>query len=363
MTGGTGRMSEEVHGSRVGPGPAGSSSGYHGLGPMSTWPISMADVLAARGRLQGRVTRTPLRQYGLLDRAAGGGLQVLVKHENHQPTQSFKARNGLAAVTALKPEARSRGVLAASRGNHGQGLAWAGSLTGTPVVVCVPHRNSPDKNAAMRALGAEVVEEGADYDEALAVADRLAAERGLTVVHSTNNRDVIAGAGTLFLEMLEEAPGMEALVVAVGGGSQAVGALTVVRALKPGLPVFGVQAAGAPAIHDSWHAREALERPHADTFADGLATRKTYAMTFPALLEGLAGFVTVTEEELAEATRLLLRTTHNLAEGAGAAGLAGLLKLRDRLPGRCVGMVLTGSNLDAPTLQRILEGGTPHPGR
>jgi threonine dehydratase len=245
-------------------------------------------------------------------------------------------------------------VIAATRGNHGQGLAWAGARLGIPVVICVPRGNSPEKNLALVGFGAELVEEGADYDESVQVAARLAEERGLHVVHSTNDPDIIAGAGTIALEMLEEAPDLEALVVAVGGGSQAVGTLTVARSLRPGLRVFGAQAERASAIHDGWHAGAPVTKSSADTFADGLATRHCYEMTFSALHDGLAGFVALGEAELADAIRLFARTTHNLAEGAGAAGLAGLRRLTKELAGRRVGVILSGSNIDEAVLARVL---------
>jgi threonine dehydratase len=220
--------------------------------------------------------------------------------------------------------------------------------------VCVPVGNNPEKNAAVRGLGARLVEEGRDYDESLVTAERLVRESGLHMVHSTNDASVVAGAGTLTLEMLEQAPEIDALVYSIGGGSQAVGGLTVARALRPGLPVYGVQAEGASAIHDSWHAGRPLSKRVAATFADGLATRSTYALTFEALREGLAGFVTVSEAELAEAVRLAHAATHTLVEGAGAAGLAGLLKLRDALAGKTVGVVFSGANIDRATLRRVL---------
>jgi threonine dehydratase len=321
---------------------------------MGSWPITLEDVKAARERLRPHLAETPLRSYELLDEAVGGGIRVRVKHENFQPTGAFKVRNGLSALTALSLDERRRGVIAATRGNHGLGLAWAGARLQTPVTVCVPLGNNPEKNAAVRALGARLVEEGRDYDESLAAAERLARESGLHMVHSTNDASVLAGAGTIALELVEQAPELEALVFSVGGGSQAVGGLTVARALRPGLPVYGVQAASASAIHDSWHAGRPLAKPAAETFADGLATRSTYALTFEALREGLAGFVTASEAEIAEAVRLAHRATHTLVEGAGAAGLAGLLKLRDALAGKTVGVVFSGSNIDSETLRRVL---------
>jgi threonine dehydratase len=320
-----------------------------------TSPITIDDVRAARERVSPYLTPTPLREYPQLGELVGAGIRVLVKHENHQPTNSFKIRNGLSFMTALTADERKRGVVAASTGNHGQGIAYGGKLLGVSTIVCVPAGNNPDKNAAMRALGATVVEEGRDYDEAVQVMRRLADEQGCVVSHSTNDPRIVAGAGTMTLEILEQQPDLDALVIAVGGGSQAVGAITVARAVSPDLQVFGVQAAGASAIHDSWHARSRLTRDRADTFAEGVATRTTYDLTFPALQGGLAGFVTVTDTEIAESLRTILSVTHNLVEGAGAMGFAALHKLRDRLAGKRVGIVFCGGNLDTGMLRRILN--------
>jgi threonine dehydratase len=318
------------------------------------WPISIDDVRAARERLAPYLTPTAFREYPRLAELAGAGMRVFVKHENHQPTNSFKIRNGLAFMTALGPEERRRGVVAASTGNHGQGIAFGGTLLGVGTTICVPAGNNPDKNAAMRALGASVVEEGRDYDEAVGVMQRIASREGRVIAHSTNEPLIVAGAGTMTLEILEQQPDLDALVIAVGGGSQAVGAMTVANALAPRLEVYGVQATGASAIHDSWHARERLTRPRADTFAEGVATRSTYDVTFPALQAGLAGFVTVTDAEIAEALRTIVSLTHNLVEGAGAMGFAALAKLRDRLAGKRVGIIFCGGNIDVSTLRRVL---------
>lgn len=319
------------------------------------WPITLADVERARERIRPYLSPTPLRSYAALDRAVGHGIRVRVKHENHNPTNSFKVRNGLSALAAMSEEERRRGVVAATRGNHGQGVAYAGLLLRVPVTIVVPLENNPEKNEAMRGFAAELVEEGRDYDESLEVVGRLVAQRGLTVLHGTNNRDVLAGAATITAEIVEQDPELDAMVIAVGGGSQAVGALTVLRHKLPAAMVYGVQAEGASAIHDSWHAGRPLTKPEAKTFADGIATRSTYEMTFPTLLEGLAGFVTVSDAEIADAVRLLLRTTHNLVEGAAAAGLAGVIKLREELAGKRVAVILTGANIDQQTLERIMK--------
>jgi threonine dehydratase len=322
--------------------------------PATEFPITLADVDAARERISRYITPTALREYPQLSELAGAGMRVFVKHENHQPTNSFKIRNGLSFMTALDAEQRERGVVAASTGNHGQGVAFGGKLLGVSTTVCVPAGNNPDKNNAMRALGATVVEQGRDYDEAVGVMLELAERDGKVVAHSTNDRRIVAGAGTMTREIVEQEPTLDALVIATGGGSQAVGAITVARALAPKLEVIGVQAAGAPAIHDSWHAHKRLTTPKADTFAEGVATRTTYDLTFPALQAGLAEFVTVTDAEIAESLRTILSVTHNLVEGAGAMGFAALPKLRERLAGKRVGIVFCGGNIDINILRRIL---------
>lgn len=323
---------------------------------MNVFPIAFEDVVAARARLGRHLAPTPLRTYPVLDQALG--LHVLVKHENHQPTNSFKIRNGVAALTGLPAEEAARGVIAATTGNHGQGLAWAGQRLGIRVTLCVPAGNNPEKNAAMRGFGARVVESGATYDDAILVMEELAADEQLAIVHSTNHRGVLAGAGTLSLELFEQAEAQgempAAIYMAVGGGSQAVGALVVKQRLHPKVQVIGVQAQAASAIHDSWKTGEMVVYPRADTFAEGVATRQPYELTIGALRSGLSDFLLASEAEIADAIRLLLRTTHNLAEGAGAIGLAGLRQHAERWRGKTVAIVLSGSNIDEAKLTAVL---------
>ena len=184
----------------------------------SPWPISFDDVLAARDRLRPYLSPSPLRQYPLLDELVGHGIRVFVKHENHLPVQTFKVRNGLSALTALGDVERSRGVIGASTGNHGQGMAYAAQLLGIPCTIVVPVGNNPDKNAAIRALGATLVEFGATYDASAMHCAELAESRGLTLIHGINNLHVMAGAATMSLEMLEQEPGLDTVFIALGGG-------------------------------------------------------------------------------------------------------------------------------------------------
>lgn len=320
-----------------------------------TNPITLDDVLAARERIRPHLTPTPLRHYPQLDDLVGHGIRVSVKHENHHPTQSFKIRNGLSAILALTAEQRARGVIGATTGNHGQGLAYGGQITGTRVTICVPEGNNPSKNAAIRALGAELIEVGATYDDTRVACDAIAAERGLTLVHSTNNTFIIAGAATMTLEILEQQSDLDAIIIANGGGSQAVGAITVTMAQQPNVKVYAVSAANAPAQYESWKRGEPLSGLKAATFAEGIATGSSYEMTFDALYAGLAGYFTVTEEEMYSAVRDLLNITHNVPEGAGAAGFAALRKHAAEFAGQKVCVVMCGGNLSEASLLTALK--------
>ena len=324
--------------------------------------ISMADVDAARARLRQHLPFSPAVSYPLLDELVGHGVHVWVKHDNHLPVNTFKVRNATSSLTALQqrdPAAAQRGVAAATTGNHGQGLAWAGARLAIPVTICVPLGNNPEKNAVIRSYGARLVEDGATYDDAVLRCDEIIASEGLTRIHSTNNADVIAGAGTLTAEFLEQVPQLDAIVIAVGGGSQSVGAITVRNAVKPSLAIYAVQSEGASAQYDAWIDGVPRRGQPSNTFAEGIATGATYELTFETLREGLADFVLVSEDAIAQGVRDLLRITHNLAEGAGATGLAGLHVLARRLAGQHVGIVICGGNLDMARLRVILDGGTP----
>lgn len=316
--------------------------------------ITFDDVLAAEARIRPHLAPTPMRHYPRLDALVGHGIEVWVKHENHHPTQSFKIRNGLNTVLGRDEAARRRGMIAASTGNHGQGVAYAGRLTDTPVAICVPEGNNPEKNAAIRALGAELIEVGVHYDGTIAACAALAAERGMTLAHSTNDPLVVAGAGTMTLEIVAQAPPLDALVIALGGGSQAVGAITVAAARHPALRVYAVGAAGAPAQYESWRRGERLTGQPVETFAEGLATGAAYVETYDALRAGLAGFVTVPDDAIYAAIRDLIRITQNLPEGAGAASLAGLKDLAPQLAGQRVGIVMCGGNLAERDLRKAL---------
>jgi threonine dehydratase len=324
-----------------------------------TLPVSYDDILAARERLRPFFSASPVRHYPLLDALVGYGIRVLVKHENHLPTGSFKVRNGTASITALTSEQAERGVIAATTGNHGLGLAWAGAARGVSVTICVPKGNNPEKNAGIRSFGATLIEVGDRYDDTVVACRTIAEQEQRTIVHSTNHRPVVAGAGTMMAEFCEQVPDLDAVVIALGGGSQAVGAMAVAGAVKPDLQIFAVQSQGATAQHDAW--RDGIPRAGepVQTFAEGIATGSTYELTFEALRGGLADFVLASDDMIAQGVRDLWSITHNLAEGSGATGLAGLRLLAPQLAGKTVGIVMCGGNLDAARAVEILAGKTP----
>jgi len=313
---------------------------------------TLADVYAARPRVYRVVSPTPLMRHPLL--AQETGLDVLVKHENHNPTAAFKVRGGLNLIGTLTPAER-KGVLTATTGNHGQSIALACQREGVPCTIITPRGNNPEKNAAMRALGAEVIEFGRDFDEARERVEQLQQERGLRYVHSANEPMLIAGVATYALEIFEEQPDVDVILVPIGGGSGACGCGIVRSGIGSRATVIGVQAERADAFTRSWRGPSRVVNDTADTFAEGVATRITFDLTFGILTRELNDVVTLSEAELAEGVRLALRTTHNLAEGAGAAPLMAAMKLRDQLAGKRVVCVMSGGNIDRATLARVLS--------
>ena len=314
---------------------------------------SLNEVKAAQTRIQDVIRRTPLLRHPLLSEALGA--DVYVKHENHNPTGAFKVRGGLNLVRSLANDLRTRGVITASTGNHGQSIAFACREEGISCTVYVPVGNNPDKNAAMRAWGASVVEHGRDFDEAREAVERRAASEGVRYVHSANEPLLIAGVATAALEVFDAIVPDE-VFVPIGGGSGASGLCLVRSAL--GLPtrITGVQAERADAFTRSWRTGTRAVGASADTFAEGVATRVTFDLTFQYLARELNDIVTLSEDELADGVRMALQLTHNLAEGAGAASIAAAQKCRDRIRGKTIVCVMSGGNIDTATLQRILGG-------
>jgi threonine dehydratase len=313
---------------------------------------TLQDIYRARLALDGIIARTPLMRHPLL--VAETGIDIHIKHENHNPTGAFKVRGGLNLIASLAGGERERGVITASTGNHGQSIAFAAQRYGVPCLVAVPIGNNPEKNAAIRALGASVAEHGRDFDEAREWVEREAASRGLRYVHSANEPLLVAGVGTYALEIFEDLPDADVIFVPIGGGSGACGCAIVRSGLESKARIIGVQAAEADAFTRSWRGPHRVTAERTGTFAEGLATRFTFDLTFDILKRGLDDIVTLTEGELEEAVRLALRTTHNLAEGAGAAALMAAVKMRDQLRGKKIVCVMTGGNMNTAVLQKIL---------
>ncbi len=307
-------------------------------------------MLAARQRIAPYLRPTPLYRYPALDALAGA--QVWVKHENHQPVGAFKVRGGVNLVSQLTEDERRRGVIAASTGNHGQSVAYAAAAFGVRAVICVPERANPVKVESMRALGAEVVLRGEDFDEAREHCEKLAAEHRYRYIHSGNEPALVAGVATYTVEILETRPDIEVIVVPVGGGSGAAGACLVARAVRPSIEVIGVQSEAAPAAYRSWRAR-ALVEDAMGTFAEGLATRTAFELPQRILWELLDDFVLVSEDALKTATRVMIEKTHNLVEPAGAAALAAVLAAPGRFAGRKVAIICSGGNISPAQLVQL----------
>jgi threonine dehydratase len=313
----------------------------------------LADVQAARPIVYRTLQPTPLLSHPLLD--VKTGLTIYVKHENHNPTGAFKVRGGLNLVANLNADER-RGVITATTGNHGQSIALACRREQVPCTIVVPEGNNPDKNAAMRALGATVVEHGQDFDQARERVEALQRANGLRYIHSANEPMLIAGVATYALELFEDAPDADVVIVPIGGGSGACGCGLVRTWSGRRAKVIGVQAEGADAFTRSWRTGTRVVGERAATFAEGMATRVTFDLTFEILRRELDDIVTLSEDELADGVRLALEATHNLAEGAGAASLAAAVKIADRLRGKTVVCVMSGGNIDRATLMRVLAG-------
>jgi threonine dehydratase len=314
------------------------------------WQVpTLADVLDARLRISPHLRPTPLYSYSTLNDLLGA--EVFVKHENHQPVGAFKVRGGVNLITQLSADERKRGVIAASTGNHGQSIAYAARLFGMPATICVPENANPVKVASMRGLGAELVFHGRDFDEAREHCEQLASEHGYRYVHSGNEPLLIAGVATETLEILEEQPQTDVIIVPIGGGSGAAGACIVAKAASPAIKIIGVQSEAAPAAFRSWQARR-LVVDRMQTVAEGLATRTAFELPQQILWQWLDAFVIVSDDEILRAQTLMIEATRNLVEAAGAAPLAAALRLREQLAGKRVALVASGGNV---TREQLLE--------
>jgi threonine dehydratase len=319
--------------------------------------FTLPELEAALPIVRAGVPPTPQYAWPLL--RARTGVEVIVKHENHTPTGAFKVRGGLVYADRLKRERpHVKGVVTATRGNHGQSLAFACGLVGVPITVVVPFGNSVEKNAAMKAFGAELIEHGRDFDEARERAVEIAAERGYEYGASFH-KDLVTGVGTYAYELLTAFPDTHTVYVPIGLGSGICGVIGVRDALKLKTRVVGVVSTEANAYRLSFEAGRVIPTNSANSFADGMAVRTPDANALDIIRRGADRIVEVSDDEVAEAIRILYTDTHTLAEGAGAAALAALMQERERLKGERAAVIVSGQNIDRPWMQAVLAGGTP----
>ena len=319
--------------------------------------LSLQDVEDAAAIVYAAMPPTP--QYAWPKLARRAGCTVWVKHENHTPTGAFKVRGGLVYLDRLRHALpKSPGGISATRGNHGQSIAFAAARNGIPATIYVPHNNSLDQNSAIAAFGARVIEFGKDFDEAKHEAIRVAAAEGLHFVPSFH-RDLVVGVATYALELFHAVGDLDAVYVGVGMGSGITGLITVRDLLGLKTEIIGVGAAKAPATALSFAAGRPINAPSAQTFADGLATREPHAEAISTICRGAARIVEVDENSIAEAMGIYFDDTHQIAEGAGAAPLAALLQERHAMANKNVAVVLSGGNIERARFLQVLSGITP----
>jgi threonine dehydratase len=301
----------------------------------------------------------PTPQYAWPLLKARTGVEVVIKHENHTPIGAFKVRGGIVYFDRFKRERPNvKGIITATRGNHGQSLAYAGARAGVAVSIVVPHGNSTEKNAAMKAFGAELIERGRDFDEAKDAAIRIASERGLDYAPSFH-RDFVLGVATYAHELFRAVDGVDTIYVPIGLGSGICGLIGTRNVLGLSTKIVGVVSKSANAYFRSFTAGQIVATNSALTFADGMAVRVPDAMALEVIRKGAERIIEVTDDEIAEAIRITYSATHNCAEGAGAAALAALIKERIHIQGRRVAVILTGQNIDREWMQTVLAGRTP----
>ncbi len=314
---------------------------------------NLQDVLLARRQIKPYLLRTPLTSYPAIDELLGA--RAFIKHENYQPVCAFKVRGGINLISQLGDAERASGVIAASTGNHGQSVAYAAELFRVRARIVVPEGANPGKVASMRGRGAEVIFHGANFDEARLYCEQLARERGYRYIHSGDEPLLVAGVGTYALEMLEDEPALDSIIVPVGGGSGAAGVCIAARAVNPQVRVIGVQSEAAPAAYLSWRNRQLAEADN-NTFAEGLATGVGFGLPQAILWDHLSDFVLVKDQEIKQAMVWMIERAHTLSEGAGAAPLAAAYRLREQLAGKRVGLVCSGGNTSLEHLRQALDG-------
>ena len=318
-------------------------------------PVCFNDIQNALPAVHHVLKPTALYEWSGLSKLAG--CQVYLKHENHHPVGAFKVRGGVHFVGSLNAEERKAGILGCSTGNHGQSLAFACKHFGVDCTIVVPEDNNPDKNEAIQNLGAKLIEQGKDFDAAKEYLETELLPLGGIYVHSANEPKLIAGVGSMAMEIFEELPDPDAIIVPIGLGSGVCGTGIVARHLSPETKIIGVQASGADAVYQSWKQGLPKTIEAANTWAEGIATRSSAEMTLQIMREVMDEAMLVSDQELRIACYHILKQTHNLVEGAGAASVAAILQQREKFAGKKVVCILSGGNLDLKELPAILAVG------
>ncbi|MFW9983996.1 MAG: threonine/serine dehydratase [Candidatus Odinarchaeota archaeon] len=313
---------------------------------------SLTDVLGAQQRIKPYLKPTPFYSYPAINELIGA--HVFIKHENVQPIGAFKVRGGINLISQLSEEEKQRGVITASTGNHGQSVAYASRIFGVKARVVVPEGANPGKVDAMKAMGAEIIVHGKNFDESRVHCEQLAEKHNYRYIHSGNEPHLIAGVGTITLEILQEEPEIQTIIVPVGGGSGASGASIVAKALSPSIQVLAVQSSASPAAYKSWNQKKLVKAPN-QTFAEGLATGTAFKLPQSILWKLLDDFILVSEDEILQAMVWMLEKAHTLVEGAGAAPLAAAYKLRQKLKNQKVALVCSGGNVSLKHLKMALD--------
>ncbi len=314
------------------------------------YPISVAEVVRARSVVSRHLKPTQLIRYrGLSELLAA---EVHIKHENHNPTGTFKIRGGVNLVHHLAKH-DINGVITFSTGNHGLSIATAASWFGLKAVVVVPENNNPVKNRAIKETGAELVEYGKTFEDAAKTVEELRREKGLYFAHPANEPHLINGVGTEFLEIVEDLPDIDAMIVPIGAGSEAAAAITALRAFRPQIEIVAVQAENSRAAYLSWK-KKSITSAENTTFAGGFATGMAYDLPFSIYSEGLTDFVLLSEDEIYESMAMAIHYTHNLAEGSGASTIMAAVKLKDRLKGMKVVLQMSGCNASSAEIQKAM---------
>jgi threonine dehydratase len=314
--------------------------------------VNLPGAFMARAVIDRYLKRTNLTHYPELSRLIG--CEAFVKHENHNPTGSFKIRGALNFFHHMSREELETGILVATRGNHGLAMAWAGQWFNVPCTVVVPEGNNPEINRTIESYGAELIVHGDDFYDAQSYCEELVDSAGYYYVQQGNEPEILNGLSTMGLEIMEDLPGTDTIICPIGGGAGCASILKTARAIKPDIEIIGVEAMNAPSFYNSWKKGEIVTLDEAHTVADGLAARTVFHLPYTILKDAINDVVLLTENEILEGIRMALTTTHNLAEGAGAVSLMAAYKIKDRLAGKKVVMIMSGGNITVDAIKTAL---------